>query len=400
MKGKKVWLISPFSPIPGEGWGGVKTHAEYLASLLCSLGSELTVVVPEGISKPGLSPLGYRVENVRSSAPPHTGEWRAAMLAAAERLAAEARPDLVFSEGYTAAGCEHFLKKAGIPLAAFVHNFHLVHIYNTAQEISGVRSLLAYLLKTLPLIVWKILSREIAFYTSCRLVLPVSNFNRGLLKKFYFLPEGSLLTFPNWIDIDTFKRRPPAANRSTHSIADRDIVLVMTGSAWRPKGFHLALQAFGEAWKSLPSLRLIAIGEGVDQEFVNRQELPAGVKSRVTPLGKTDRLELPGIYSMSDIFLLPSLISEGCPYALLEAMASGLPIISTDVGGNRERPLGAALLVPPDRARLAAAIQRLASDRETREKLGRLSREVAEANYSVEAATREMKTILERFRLL
>ncbi|PKM98690.1 MAG: hypothetical protein CVU79_02205 [Elusimicrobia bacterium HGW-Elusimicrobia-3] len=399
MKGKKVWLISPFSPIPGEGWGGVKTHAEYLAQLLCSLGAELTVIVPEGISRPGLSPLGFRVANVPSSALPHTGAWRAAMRAAAERLAAESRPDVVFSEGYTAAGCESFLKSTGIPLAAFVHNFHLVHFYNTAQEISGSRSLLAYLLKTLPLTACKMIFREIPFYRSCRLVLPVSDFNHALLRRYYFLPEASLMTFHNWIDAGVFKKQQAIA-RAEFGMGDEDIVLVMTGSSWRPKGFHLALKAFGEAWKKSPNLRLIAIGAGVTPAFVHEQGLPAGAEKRVTPLGKIDRLDLPGIYSASDIFLLPSLISEACSYVLIEAMASGLPAISTDVGGNRERPMGAAMLVPPDHRSMSMAISRLALDRDMRAELGKLSIAAAEANYSVAAAAKNLNAVLKKLGLL
>jgi glycosyltransferase involved in cell wall biosynthesis len=81
-------------------------------------------------------------------------------------------------------------------------------------------------------------------------------------------------------------------------------------------------------------------------------------------------------------------------------MASGLPAISTDVGGNRERPMGAAMLVPPDHRSMSMAISRLALDRDMRAELGKLSIAAAEANYSVAAAAKNLNAVLKKLGLL
>ncbi len=88
----------------------------------------------------------------------------------------------------------------------------------------------------------------------------------------------------------------------------------------------------------------------------------------------------------TDIYLLPS-ISEGLNNSVLEAMATGLPVVSTDVDGMPEAVTGGrtGLLVPPCHpGAMADALSELASDGRTREELGRAARERAVAQFDLQ----------------
>ena len=87
-------------------------------------------------------------------------------------------------------------------------------------------------------------------------------------------------------------------------------------------------------------------------------------------------------YQWADVFVLPS-DREGMPLVALEAMASGLPVIATDVVGNRELLNGIGLLVKPDSAALAAALDEVAENEILRFELRKQSLAAAE-NYTVE----------------
>jgi glycosyltransferase involved in cell wall biosynthesis len=329
-----------------------------------------------------------KVRTVPSREEPHRPGWRAALLGTARALAREERPDLVISEGYWGRGVEQFLKEAGIPLAAFAHNFHVTHFYNKLSEIDGPRAALNYLFKQIPGLTVKFLLHERVFYGACDLVLPVSDFNGGLLKKIYGLAPEKLKTFYNWVDYGFFA--PAGENRYADRLeigaAPGDIVFIIVGSILRPKGFHLALTAFAQALKNDHRLRLIVTGQGADLGYARKVLGEDRALRRVTALGLRNRGTLSRLYKASDAFILPSLISEACSYTMLEAMASGLPVITTRTGANREIPHGSAILTRASVKSVSDAIEALAGAPDRRAALGAQARTVAEKCFSVQAA--------------
>jgi glycosyltransferase involved in cell wall biosynthesis len=96
----------------------------------------------------------------------------------------------------------------------------------------------------------------------------------------------------------------------------------------------------------------------------------------------------------ADVFVLPSL-AEGLPFAILEAMSVGLPIVSTAVGGipNAVQQPGLPLLPPGDSEALAAAIRQLAEDPVGRVEIGRGNRRRIEERYSAEAVIPHMADV-------
>lgn len=398
----KIWLITPFSPLPGEGWGGVKTHAEYLAKLLLGLGAELTVIVPEGISRPGLSPAGFLVENVPCTAMPHTARWREAMRATAARLIAAGAPDLVFSEGYYAAGCERLLRSAGVPLAAFVHNFHLVHFHKTFSEVAGPGTLLRYIFKALPSIAFKMLFVEIPFLLRASLVISVSEQNARLLRDYYRIPAARLTVLHNWVDTGLFRTSAELRDsaRRRLGLPSDAVCFIGTGALWRPKGFHIAVQAFKILAARERKAVLLLAGEGGEEKRLRALAGPELTGSgRVRFLGKVPLGEIHEAYNAADVFLMPSIHPEGLAYTLIEAMACGLPAIATSLGGNIETLRGCGLLVRhSDPGEMAAAMLELAADAEKRGAMGQACLARARAEFSAPAAEQALKKIIEGLR--
>jgi glycosyltransferase involved in cell wall biosynthesis len=124
--------------------------------------------------------------------------------------------------------------------------------------------------------------------------------------------------------------------------------------------------------------------------------LSGSVRARAAKLGVGDLIELPGFipygeelrerYRRAHAFIHISL-TEGQPQVIFEAMGSGLPIVATDVGGVRDalEEGRAGLLVPPDDPEsLVAAIERLAADRDLRDRLASRALELA-ARVTIES---------------
>ena len=128
------------------------------------------------------------------------------------------------------------------------------------------------------------------------------------------------------------------------------------------KGLVYLVNAMTEVRKVVPSARLIIIGDGPDRSRLDALVRANGLQESVSLLGKVP--DAWGVLSTVDVFVLPS-VKEGLPYAVLEAMAAGLPIVATRVGGIPEvvADRRSALLVPPaDSRALSQAICDLLRD--------------------------------------
>lgn len=140
--------------------------------------------------------------------------------------------------------------------------------------------------------------------------------------------------------------------------------------------------------RALPALRpreysLAFVGGGRDQPLVEQAVRERGVAGRVTLLG--ERHDVPELLESADIFVLASR-SEGAPLSVLEAMAAGLPVVASDVGGVAELVADGetGLLVPAgDAAALAGALARLLDDPGLRRRMGAAARARARERFDL-----------------
>ena len=172
--------------------------------------------------------------------------------------------------------------------------------------------------------------------------------------------------------------------------------LLSVGRLVHQKGFDLALRALAEL-KDLEWEWCIA-GDGPQINVLRSLATELGMKDRIIFPGWRSHAELVGCYKGSNLFLFPSR-HEGMPNAVLEAMASGLPIIASRIAGNEELVADGetGLLFPSeDVESLCVALRKLLTDSSQRQVMGNASRRRVEALYSWENTAQQYALLLER----
>jgi teichuronic acid biosynthesis glycosyltransferase TuaC len=144
------------------------------------------------------------------------------------------------------------------------------------------------------------------------------------------MPRSSLMTMRNGVDLDRFRPIPRDGLRIQLGWPEQ-ATLICVGNLVENKGQHLAIQALVD----LPDFRLVIAGDGPDKPALQALAQQIKVDSRVQFLGRIAQNELARYYSAADILVLPS-SREGWPNVLLESMACGTPVVSTNVGGTAE----------------------------------------------------------------
>lgn len=159
------------------------------------------------------------------------------------------------------------------------------------------------------------------------------------------------------------------------------------------KGHRHLVEAAARIVKKYPEARWLFVGSGRSDEEVRRQIGDVGLQDRIHMLGV--RKDIPDLLNASDVFVLPSLW-EGCPLSILEAMAAGLPVIASSVGGIPElvqQEKTGLLVRPGEAADLADKMQSLLEDGDRRRNMGQEGKARAFAEFSLEmqvARTREL----------
>jgi glycosyltransferase involved in cell wall biosynthesis len=172
-----------------------------------------------------------------------------------------------------------------------------------------------------------------------------------------------IVVVPNGVDTARFRRIDRATARRALVLHGDGAVLISVGALVERKGFHRVFECLPALRRAFPELRYLVVGgpgpEGDWRAELERRARDQGVHDCVIFLGTVAPEDLHVPLSAADAFVLAS-SNEGWANVLLEAMACGLPVVTTDVGGNAEvvADAGLGLVVPfGDRERLIAALR-------------------------------------------
>lgn len=199
-------------------------------------------------------------------------------------------------------------------------------------------------------------------------------------------PE-KLVLIRNALDLGRFSEQEGArdAVRKNLGLADDELGIIKVGNLIPYKGHADLINALPKVLEKRSAVRLFLVGEdrGI-QVDLERLASSLGVSDRVHFLGQRD--DVPSLLMAMDLYAMAS-HEEGSSNALLEAMAAGLPIVATDVGGNREalEDGRAGMLVPPhDPQSFSLAIGKLMDDDVLRSQLAARAKACAQA-YGIPA---------------
>ena len=202
-----------------------------------------------------------------------------------------------------------------------------------------------------------------------------------------FVPGQQVTRMANGIDTAPFSRVPTVRTR-----ADNPLRLIYIGRLAREKGLYETLQAVRLACELGVDVRLVIAGEGAEEARLRRYAQALGIGGKVAFAGPVFGDDKVRLLAGADATILPS-YAEGLPYALLEAMAAGVPVIATPVGAIPDVVSAGThgVLVPPRDARaIAAAMVRLARDRDELCWMSRACRRRVQAAYSIERLAGEL----------
>lgn len=190
------------------------------------------------------------------------------------------------------------------------------------------------------------------------------------------------LVIENGIDTEQHRRRFDLASAKRRlGLSPGRAVVGAVGRLSAEKGFDLLIRAFADLVRSKDDVQLLLVGDGSERPRLEALITELGLGDRVRLLGfRADTLD---VFESMDVYALSSR-SEGLPNVLLEAMAVGVPVVATRVGGVPrlvKDEVNGLLIEPGSVGGLASALARVLTDTELRGRLGRAGREVVESDY-------------------
>jgi glycosyltransferase involved in cell wall biosynthesis len=220
-------------------------------------------------------------------------------------------------------------------------------------------------------------------------VVAVSDRVAAYAAREFRIPPDRLSTIVNGVDLDHFR---PA-------LRDRDAgppVIGCTARLHRKNDHATLLRAFARLSARWPEARLLLVGRGPEQSRLQALADALGVSPRVHLLG--EQPDVAPYLAQMDLYVQTS-VAEGMPNSVLEAMATGLPVVATAVGGTPEVVADGEtgfLVAPGDPSALADAIARLLADPRLAEAFGRAGRARVEAHFGEKVMLQRVEALLDR----
>lgn len=212
-------------------------------------------------------------------------------------------------------------------------------------------------------------------------IVAVSEVTREHVMHYLKVPPDRVATVYSGVD-DVFRRPLSDARlteiRQKYSLPGR--FLLYAGAIYPPKNFTRLVRAYAEVG---PSHGIPLVVAGGENRFLSERELKEpdalGIAEWVRWPGWVEQEDLVGFYAMAEALLLPS-IFESCGLPVLEAMAAGCPVVTSDRYGTKELAEGAAVLVDPESVdSIATGIRRVLHDESLRTELLAAGRERSQA---------------------
>src|SRR4030042_6032677 len=219
-----------------------------------------------------------------------------------------------------------------------------------------------------------------------RKIIAVSHFTKWELTKYYKIPAHKIQVIHNGVDIKKFQ---PAVDKRKVKVAmglnPDDLAIVSVGRLYARKGLFTLIESMPDVIRKFPKAKFIISGKGQSDEMhkLNAHAERLGVRSNIVFTGYTPDRELPTLYQAADVFAF-STFYEHHPFAVLEALATGFPVVTTTVGGIPEtikNGKNGFLVEPFNQKQLADRVLYLLEHPEKAAEMGSLARKTIEERF-------------------
>ena len=352
--------------IDGFGHGGAERIVADYAIHLARLGFDVRVIVlQEREGEPQTARVraaGIPVDFVPVTRLKRLGEARR-LLATLRAL----KPDLVHAHlEFASVLTSVFRRTLGVPVVVTLHTLHKPARFSRA----GARY------RTMNEVAGRLADRVVCLTEEARRLAEAELPRRARLE-----------VIANGVDLAPFRPQPDfdrAAARRSLGTPDAAPLIVCAAVLRRPKGIDRLIEAMPAVLRDLPAARLAIVGDGSERAALAAQVERLGLCGAVRLTGF--RRDIPDVMRAADLFVLPTL-DDALPTVVVEAMAAGLPVVASRVGGLPdmiEDGRDGILVRPGEPAALADAILRLLRDKDLAAALGAAARRRAEADFSLE----------------
>ena len=224
--------------------------------------------------------------------------------------------------------------------------------------------------------------------------ITISEYNRCYLKKLSptFIKGTRIKVVHCGINVDKFKYKPRVV------FSERIIQILTVARLEHVKGVDVLIDACLILRNALLDFSCIVVGDGSERAVLNKKICRLGLQHHVHLVGALPHRDVIQHYHLADLFVLPSR-REGIPVSVMEAMATGLPVIATEVTGLPEIVDNGdtGILVPPENASLLAdAIFRLAKETDIWERMSLRGRKKIEEEFNIKVSGDRLLTLWNR----
>lgn len=362
----KILMFSYLPPV----LSGIATHTYKLSKKLMEMGHEVEVLsfLNETGEKDGIKIYGVKshidIQDIYSIKTPLAVEK-------IKKAIKKSEPDILHVHHRTSS-IEFFLEeiKEKIPMV------------NTVHSSTGNLSLNPK--ETIHYFHYKKLSKELKKYSD--FVITVSDYNKKKLIE-NGLEKEKVKTIRNGIDVEDFDLTKKEARKKL-GIKNNEKIILFVGRHVKEKGLGYLLKAF----KGIDNARLMVLGEGPLTEFYKNLYSYENVKF----YGNVPWENVPYYFCASDVFVMPSIHPEPQGIVLMEAMASKMPVVATNIGGIPEvvNDCNSGILVEPEsKEELKDAIEKLLGNKKLRKKLRKNGYKNVKKKYSWEDVAKKTEKI-------
>lgn len=213
--------------------------------------------------------------------------------------------------------------------------------------------------------------------------------------------RNDIAVIPMGVDTELFCKCPDTEEiRQEYGIVGNKTVLSV-GRLIEIKGLDYLIRAMNHVLREEPDAVLIIVGSGPEKDRLISLSRQLGIKEHIRFIDAVPQKKLAKFYSLADVFVMPSVISEGLGLVLLEASSCGTAVIGTDIGGIRdiiEHEHTGLMVHPKDSEALARTILRVLQDKSFGEKLVSNARQLVKEQFSWNAIAEKFAGIYRHVR--